>query len=73
MINNAEINICSWNARGLNNLVKLKQVLGRLKQMKSKIIFLQETDLLKEDIVESLRDGQSWFSMRLSPLELEES
>lgn len=30
-------------------MVKLKQVLGRLKQMRSSIIFLQETHLLKED------------------------
>ena len=49
MINKSEINICSWNIRGLNSLVKLKQVLGRLKQMGSSIIFLQETHLIKED------------------------
>lgn len=50
MINNSEIKIGSWNVRGLNNLVKLKQVLGRLKQMKANIIFLQETHLLKDDV-----------------------
>lgn len=50
MINNSEIKIGSWNVRGLNNLVKLKQVLGQLKQMKANIIFLQETHLLKDDV-----------------------
>lgn len=50
MIKNSEITISSWNIRGLNNLVKLKQVMGRLKQMKSNIVFLQETHLVKDDI-----------------------
>lgn len=50
MANNSEIKITSWNIRGLNNLVKLKQILGKLKQMKSSVVFLQETHLIKDDI-----------------------
>ena len=37
------IRITSWNVRGLGKLVKLKRVLNRLKCLKSKIVFLQET------------------------------
>lgn len=44
-----ELKISSWNVRGLNKLVKLKQVLDRIKQMKIDILFLQETHLLKDD------------------------
>lgn len=36
--------------RGLNNLTKHKQVLNRIKQMKSNIVFIQETHLPREDI-----------------------
>lgn len=43
----SDVKISSWNVRGLNKLVKLKQVLGRIIQMKSKIVFLQETHLVK--------------------------
>ncbi len=50
MFNNSELKISSWNTRGLNKLVKLKQVLNRIKQMKSNRIFLQETHLTKSDI-----------------------
>lgn len=50
MPNRAEVRISSWNVRGLNKMVKLKQVLGRIKQLKSGIIFLQETHLAKKDI-----------------------
>lgn len=50
MFNGSELKISSWNTRGLNKLVKLKQVLGRLKQMKSNIIFLQETHLAQSDV-----------------------
>lgn len=39
------IKITSWNVRGLRKRIKLKQVINRIKQLKSKIIFLQETHL----------------------------
>lgn len=39
----------SWNVKGLNALVKLNKVLGHLKQLDSKIAFLQETHLTVTD------------------------
>ena len=45
------IKMSSWNCRGLQKLKKVKQVMGRLKDMQSQIIFLQETHLAgKEDL-----------------------
>lgn len=60
VINGSQLKVSSWNTRGLNKLVKLKQVLNRLKQMKSNIIFLQETHLEQKDInrVEKRWPGQ---------------
>lgn len=49
-VNNSEIKITCWNVRGLRKLVKLKQVINRLKQFRSKIVFLQETHLMASDI-----------------------
>lgn len=51
MTNILEIKMTTWNCRGLRKLKKVKQVMGRLKDMQSKIIFLQETHLIgKEDL-----------------------
>ena len=38
----SDLRFTSWNVRGLNKLTKLKQVMNRLKNLHSKIIFLQE-------------------------------
>lgn len=44
MPDRSDTKIYSWNVRGLNKLVKLKQILGRLKKkMGSKMVFLQQT------------------------------
>uniref|UniRef100_A0AAQ5X3B6 exodeoxyribonuclease III n=1 Tax=Amphiprion ocellaris TaxID=80972 RepID=A0AAQ5X3B6_AMPOC len=48
--NMSDIKITSWNVRGLRRLIKLKQVINRIKQLKSKIIFLQETHLTMSDV-----------------------
>ena len=40
----------SWNVRGLNKLTKLKQVMNRLKNLHSKIIFLQEIHMTATEI-----------------------
>lgn len=45
MSSGLEIKFSSWNCRGLQILTKVKQVMGRLKDVQSKIIFLQETHL----------------------------
>jgi len=47
----SDIQFTSWNVRGLNKTVKLKQVLNRIRQMKAKIVFLRETHLAPEDVV----------------------
>ena len=41
----SQIKITSWNVRGLREIAKIKQVLNRLKQLKSQVVFLQETHL----------------------------
>ena len=50
MSNAPFLNIISWNVRGMRKLVKIKQVLSRLKYLQAKIIFLQETHLLSVEI-----------------------
>lgn len=51
MVPLSDIQFTSWNVRGLKKIVKLKQVLNRIRQMKAKIVFLQETHLVPEDVV----------------------
>ena len=46
-----KINIISWNVRGLRKIVKLKQVLSRLKQLNTQIAFIQETHLLSTEYI----------------------
>ena len=45
-----DIKITCWNVRGMRKLAKMKQVLNRIKYLKSKIIFLQETHMITSDI-----------------------
>lgn len=42
--------VTSWNVRGLRKLTKVKLILNRLKYLKSKIIFIQESHLIASDI-----------------------
>lgn len=46
MAGKSEIKITSWDVRGLNKLVKLKQVMSRITLLKSHIIYLQESHLI---------------------------
>lgn len=61
----SELQLISWNVRGLNKLVKLKQVVNRIKQLKAKIVFLQETHLTPEDVVKVRRrwPGRVFFGL----------
>ena len=43
---------------GLVKLAKMKQVLSRVKQIKSLVVFLQETHLLSDEVVKIKGDGQ---------------
>lgn len=43
--------VTSWNIRGLGSLVKIKQVMTRLKHLGSKIILLQETHLVSTEVI----------------------
>lgn len=43
------IECVSWNCRGLHKVIKIKQVMNRIKQLKAKIVFLQETHLLANE------------------------
>lgn len=50
MTSGLHVKFTSWNCRGLQKIKKVKQVMRRLKDIQSKIIFLQETHLaVKED------------------------
>src|SRR4029434_1825008 len=51
MSNAPFLNITSWNVRGMRKLFKIKQILSRLKHLQAKVIFLQETHLLPDEIV----------------------
>ena len=62
----SELQFTSWNLRGLNKLVKLKQVMSRIKQLKAKIVFLQETHLTPEDVVKVRRWPGRVFSASFS-------
>ena len=55
MTSNKNLKFTSWNVRGMVKLTKLKQVITRLKQLKSSIVFIQETHLLREDLVKVCR------------------
>lgn len=39
----SDLNIVSWNVKGLNHPVKRRKVFSHLKQLKTDIVFLQET------------------------------
>uniref|UniRef100_A0A3P9DBU9 Endonuclease/exonuclease/phosphatase domain-containing protein n=1 Tax=Maylandia zebra TaxID=106582 RepID=A0A3P9DBU9_9CICH len=45
----SDLNITSCNVRGLNILVKLKQIMNQIRQIKVQVIFLEETHLTAED------------------------
>lgn len=47
----SELQFTSWNVRGINKLVKLKQVMSRIRQLKAKIVFLQTPHLTSEDVI----------------------
>lgn len=47
--------VSTWNVRGLGKLHKLKQVMTRLKHLKSMVIFLQESHLLSSDVLKVSR------------------
>lgn len=50
LTNRLDIKIISWNVHGMRKLAILKQVLDRIKYLKSKIIFLQESHLVASDM-----------------------
>ncbi len=59
MTENIGVKFVSWNCRGLHTFSKIKQVMSRLKQLQSKIVFLQETHLMPKDICRiHVIDGQ---------------
>lgn len=53
-----KLKFVSWNCRGLQQLKKIKQVMNRLKEMNSKIVFLQETHLLEGETKKIVRRWQ---------------
>ncbi len=56
----SELQFTSWNVRGLNKLVKLKEVMSRIRQLKAKIVFIQETHLAPEDVIRLRRRWPGW-------------
>ena len=47
MTQNLEIKITTWNCRGLQKTKKIKQVMNKIKDIGSKIVFLQETHTIE--------------------------
>lgn len=50
MSSDSNLELISWNVRGLRKFIKLKEVMKRLKQYHSKVVFIQETHLLVSKI-----------------------
>lgn len=50
MFDSSVMKVTGWNVKGLNIIVKLKQVLGRIKQKKKTVCFLQESHLVVKDV-----------------------
>ncbi len=46
----SKIKITSWNVKGLREIAKIKQVLNRIRQLKSPIVFLHEIHLRATEI-----------------------
>lgn len=55
MSSNVNLKFTSWNVRGLVKLAKMKQVLSRIKQIKSLVVYLQETHLLSNEVIKIKR------------------
>ena len=50
MSNFMEVKVTSWNCSGLGKLTKVKQVLSRVKEKRSNIVFLQESHMMQCDV-----------------------
>lgn len=68
-----DIKFTSWNVRGMVKLTELKQVITRLKQLKSSIVFIQETHLLNEDLIKITKKMARESASFLFPLSFERS
>lgn len=53
-----KIKFMSWNCRGLQKMKNIKQVMNKLKDSGSTMIFVQETPTVKEDHVRMCRRWQ---------------
>lgn len=51
MTSNKYFKLFSWNVRGMVKLNEQKQVITRLKQLKSFMVFIHETHFLREGLV----------------------
>ncbi len=55
MASNVNLKFTSWSVRGMVKLAKMKQVISRLKQFKSSDVYLQETNLLSDEVIKVKR------------------
>lgn len=53
----ADSRLMNWNVRGLNQPVKKSRVFSQLNELKSEILYLQETNLLNKDQAKLCRGG----------------
>lgn len=58
MSQSVKLKLMSWNCRGLQKIKKIKQVMNKLRDSGSKIIFLQETHTVREHYIKISRRWQ---------------
>lgn len=57
-----KVDSISWNCRDFSKIVKVKQVMSRIKDLKAKVVFLQETHLLSGDNLK-IKKEMAWVSI----------
>lgn len=63
-LNKCDVNVITWNVKGMNNVIKRGKIFAHLRQLNADVIFLQETHILNSDVIKLRRSwgGQVFHS-----------